>query len=46
MRQKIENERVMDAAIHCFSAYGYKKTTLEDIAGELGILASSIFDTV
>lgn len=43
MRQKIANERVMDAAIRCFAAYGYKKTTLDDIAGMLGILASSMY---
>lgn len=43
MKKKIENERVMDAAVRCFSRYGYKKTTLEDIAGELGILASSMY---
>ncbi len=43
MRKRIENERIMEAAVSCFSRYGYKKTTLEDVAGELGILASSMY---
>ncbi len=43
MKKRIDNELIMDAAVDCFSKYGYKKTTLEDIASELGILASSIY---
>lgn len=43
MKKKIDSDLVMQAAVKCFSRYGYKKTTLEDIAGELGILASGMY---
>ncbi len=43
MKRRIDNDRIMDAAVVCFSKNGYKKTTLEDIAGELGISASSMY---
>lgn len=43
MRKRIANDTVMEAAIRAFSAYGYKKATLEDIAGDLGILGSSMY---
>ncbi len=43
MKKRIEHERIMEAAVGCFSRFGYKKATLEDIAGELGILASSLY---
>lgn len=43
MKKRIENERIMDAAVCVFSRYGYKKATLEDIAAELGILAGSMY---
>ena len=33
----------MDAAIRAFAAYGYRKATLDDVAGELGILGSSMY---
>lgn len=43
MKKRIANERIMDAAVRVFAKYGYKKATLEDIAAELGILASSMY---
>ena len=43
MRQKIENDKVMDAAIQAFASYGYRKATLDDVAGTLGILGSSMY---
>lgn len=43
MRKRIPNEQVMGAAIRCFARFGYRKTTLDDIAGELGILGSSMY---
>ncbi len=43
MRKKIENEVILGAALRVFSRYGYRKTTLEDIAGELGMTAAGIY---
>lgn len=43
MRKKIENEVILSAALRVFSRYGYRKTTLEDIAGELGMTAAGIY---
>lgn len=36
-------EKIMAAAILLFSKYGYKKTTLEEIAGELQMTKGSIY---
>ena len=33
----------MSAALRVFSRYGYRKATLEDIAGELGMTAAGIY---
>ncbi len=43
MRKKIENEVILGAALRVFSRYGYRKATLEDIAGELNMTAASIY---
>lgn len=43
MRKRIGDETILQAALKCFAAYGYKKTTLEDIAGELGLGNSSVY---
>lgn len=43
MRKRIDDETILCAALKCFAAYGYKKTTLEDIAGELGLGSSSVY---
>ena len=43
MRKKIENEVILGAALRIFSRYGYRKATLEDIAGELNMTAAGIY---
>ena len=43
MRKKIENEIILGASLRVFSRYGYRKTTLEDIAGELNMTAAGIY---
>ncbi len=43
MRRRIDDETILQAALKCFAAYGYKKTTLEDIAGALNLGSSSIY---
>ena len=43
MRKKIENDVILSAALRVFSRFGYRKTTLEDIAGELGMTAAGIY---
>ena len=32
MRNKLDEQIILDAALKVFSRYGYKKSTLEDIA--------------
>ena len=36
MRKKLDSSIVYGTALTCFAKYGYKKTTLEDIAAVLG----------
>ena len=43
MRKKIENDVILGAALRVFSRYSYRKATLEDIAGELGMTAAGIY---
>jgi AcrR family transcriptional regulator len=43
VRKRINDEIILEAALKCFAAFGYKKTTLEDIAGELGLGGSSVY---
>jgi len=43
MRKKIDNDVILSSALRIFARYGYRKTTLEDIAGELGMTAAGIY---
>jgi AcrR family transcriptional regulator len=43
MRKRMNDETILLAALKCFAAYGYKKTTLEDIAQELNLGNSSVY---
>ena len=43
MRNKIDEQIILDAALKVFSRYGYKKSTLEDIAGELNMTNTSMY---
>ena len=43
MRSKLDEQVIWDAALRVFSRYGYKKSTLEDIAGELGMTNTAIY---
>lgn len=43
MRQRIEDYIIFDAALKLFAKYGYKKTTLEDIAQELNMTNSNLY---
>ncbi len=44
MRRKIETERIWEAALGVFARYGYKRTRVEDIAGELGLSAGTLYN--
>lgn len=39
----IKKEQIKKAAIKCFGLYGFGKTTLEDIAGAVGIKKNSLY---
>ncbi len=43
MRKKIENEQIYTAALKNFARFGYNKTTLADIAAELGVTKSNLY---
>jgi len=43
MRKRLDDETILQAALKCFAAYGYKKTTLEDIATALNLGNSSVY---
>ena len=43
MRPKMESERIYKAALPFFARYGYKKTTLEDIARSLDMSNTNIY---
>lgn len=43
MRKKIDNDVILSAALRVFARYGYRKATLEDIAGELNMTAAGIY---
>jgi AcrR family transcriptional regulator len=43
MRNKQDETVILDAALRVFSRYGYKKTTLEDIAGELNMTNTAMY---
>lgn len=43
MRKKIELDLIYQVALTNFAKYGYKKTTLEDIAQDLGVTKSNLY---
>ena len=43
MRKKIGDEVIYEAALKVFAKYGYRKATLEDIAGEMGMTAANLY---
>ena len=43
MRNKQDETVILDAALKVFSRYGYKKSTLEDIAGELNMTNTAMY---
>lgn len=43
MRPKQDDEVIFGAALRVFARYGYRKATLEDIAGEVGLTAAGIY---
>lgn len=43
MKPRIDNDRILEAALQSFGAYGYRKTTLEDVAQQLGIQPASLY---
>ena len=43
MRKKEDIETIYRAALTVFSRYGFRKTTLEDIAGQLGMTKSNLY---
>ena len=43
MRNRLDEQMILDAALKVFSRYGYKKSTLEDIAGELNMTNTAMY---
>ncbi len=43
MSRTSKENRIFDAALKLFAQYGYRKTTLEDVAGELGMTPGNIY---
>lgn len=43
MRKKEKLEAVYEAALRVFARHGFKKTTVEDIAGELGMTKGNLY---
>jgi len=43
MDRKEKTVRILEAALRTFARYGFKKTTLEDIAGELGMTKGNLY---
>lgn len=43
MRKKLSNELVYTTALSFFAKYGYKKTTLDDVASALGMTNSNLY---
>ena len=43
MRNRIDEQIILDAALKVFARYGYKKSTLEDIASELGMTNTAMY---
>ena len=43
MRSRIDEQIILDAALKVFARFGYKKSTLEDIASELGMTKTAMY---
>lgn len=43
MRSRIDEQIILDAALKVFARFGYKKSTLEDIASELGMTNTAMY---
>ena len=43
MRNRIDEQIILDAALKVFSRFGYKKSTLEDIASELSMTNTAMY---
>ena len=43
MGRREKTIRILEAALRTFARYGFKKTTLEDIAGELGMTKGNLY---
>lgn len=43
MRNRIDEQIILDAALKVFARFGYKKSTLEDIASELGMTNTAMY---
>ena len=43
MGRQEKTTRILEAALRTFARYGFKKTTLEDIAGELGMTKGNLY---
>lgn len=43
MRNKLDEQVILEAALKVFSRYGYKKSTLEDIANELSMTNTAMY---
>ena len=43
MDRQEKKVRILEAALRIFARYGFKKTTLEDIAGELGMTKGNLY---
>ncbi len=43
MKKKEDIEKIYAAALAAFSRHGFKKTTLEDVAAEIGMAASNLY---
>jgi AcrR family transcriptional regulator len=46
LRPKLDITAIYEAALEAFARYGYNKTTLEDIAGSLGMTKGSLYTYV
>jgi AcrR family transcriptional regulator len=42
-KQQSRKDEILDAASKLFARHGYKKTTLDEVAGEIGIVKSALY---
>lgn len=43
MKKKVKANQLYDASLRVFARYGYKKATVEDIAGEVGMTKGNLY---